>query len=207
MPGLSTHVNFARLVLERTDVPFDRVHYILGCVAPDCINLSDGNAFAQSHFISSGRVPDSDIFLNKANIAIHGATTPTGAFLHGYFGHLWLDRYIHDHGHTLLSVNNPDMSETEIPAAFKNNIWRYDLGYIRDIIDVDITEFAPDVSLFPFLTGELIFIRLSETLKRVEPVGDNLPTVISEEHYINYLIEAADIFLSQASLTGRANIT
>ena len=207
MPGLSTHINFARLVLERTVAPFDRIHYILGSVAPDCINLSDGRAFAQSHFILSEKVPDIDAFLNMANLAMHNTATPMGAFLHGYFGHLWLDRYIHENGHTLLAVNIPDMSEAEILAAFKNTIRRYDQGYIKDIIDLDTVKIVPDISLFPFLAGELILIKLFESMKCLEAFVDNSPAVISEDRYINYLIDAVDNFLAQASLTGRANIT
>jgi len=99
------------------------------------------------------------------------------------------------------------MSENEILAAFKRNIRRYDQGYIKGIIAVDTIEFVLDISLFPFLSGEQILTRLSETLDWVEMFMDSPPAVISEERYINYLIGAADIFLSQASLTGRANIT
>jgi len=197
LPGLSTHINFARLVLERTAASFDRVHYILGCVAPDCINLSDGQVFAQSHFISFNRVPDLDTFLNTANITINIVASPKASFLHGYFSHLWLDRYIQQQGHALQIVNNLEMSETEKSVAFKNNIKRYDLGFIKGLMSMDTIEFDSDISLYHFLSGELILTRLSEILNFVDISNDNSPTVISEDRYINYLIDAVDIFLAQ----------
>jgi len=207
LPGLSTHINFARLVLERTAVSLDRVHYILGCVAPDCINLRDGQVFAQSHFLSANKVPDLNTFLHTANLTINIITSPNDSFLYGYFSHLWLDRYIQEHGHTLQVVNNLEMSETEKSVAFKINIRRYDLGYIKELISKDTIGFDPDISLFHFLSGDLILKRLSDVLDFADISNDNSPTIISEEHYINFLIDAADIFLTQASLWGQANIT
>ncbi len=200
MPGINTHVNFARLVLARTGIPYDTTYFVMGSIAPDCfLEHESDEAFRLHHFVRIGSEPDLEFFLDVTHSVSQSSNMAERSFIDGYHTHLWLDVFVRTHGEDIELIRPPNVTEEEIRFLLKANVKRYDLTSIGDFLN-DVKEQPQPIGPIPgmeFVSFELALKLLHQLVVSAKEVEDTetLPMIIAEEQHIHFLSRAADEFV------------
>jgi hypothetical protein len=187
MPGLATHVNFARLLLAKQEFDFDLTYLILGSIAPDSVNiLNDDKAFRRHHFILTSSLSDLKFYLDLTQKTREKSSLSIRSFLDGYYAHLWLDVFTMTH--------EDDLRVAGSPGLFKANIERYDMLDIKDFLP-ELKEPSERLHKIPGLD----FIKFNELLA----LWDRFTASVKEYDFnrvrqIVFTKEAYNIFLNKA---------
>ncbi len=200
MPGISTHVHFARLLLPKLETPYDSFYFVSGSVAADCFEQGDDESFRLYHFIGPEEEIDLERFLDVACITRQSGDLRQRSFIDGYYAHLWLDRYVRLHSDALPVVNPGNLTQDELRALIRANIERYDLIAIVSFVN---TIRQPSTLIEPF--SGLTFVSLERSVRSyrqlinaAQTVGDKPAqrVVIDRDQYTYFLAEATDKFAS-----------
>jgi hypothetical protein len=97
MPGVSTHVNFTRLVYNYIGEKINSIMLLLGCIAPDCFDRHNAESFSKYHFSSKEKLFNLEEFL-EATASSLNISRDMDSFIYGFYSHLWLDNYLLSNG-------------------------------------------------------------------------------------------------------------
>ena len=118
MPSVNLHLHFTFILSSDHNFNLQFFPYILGNIAPDCINFSDKDSFISSHYLSNccfnlqpliDKIKIKDI--NDEN---------QWAFLIGYFSHIWFDKYDKENKSTIQIKNPLDLDEKSLKEKTRN---------------------------------------------------------------------------------------
>ncbi|MBS4015340.1 MAG: zinc dependent phospholipase C family protein [Candidatus Latescibacteria bacterium] len=192
MPGISTHINFSRIVLERIEISFDNKCFVLGSIAPDSANaLQDDRAFQTHHFILTHTMSDLKFFLDITQKNRRQKNLTERSFIGGYYSHLWLDCF------TL--TQDEELKIAGSPVEFKENVRNYDMLAIKDFVK-NIKEPHTQISGIPvlnFLSISAIMKLWGEFIDTLDEFRENKSMIIAldRETYNQFLIKAANAFI------------
>lgn len=196
MPGISAHVNFARLVLPALAITYDSYHFLLGTIAPDSFDRDDPGSFHRYHFTGGDAESDLQQFQTTTHKTRQQGSPPQLAFIDGYYAHLWLDNFVRTHEDRLFIRNPAQLTGDELRRVLRANIGQYGLAAIRDFLEA--TKMQPsEMTVVPSL--EFVSIeRARETLEGLREAARRLEEEVAEEaavdewEYSRFLSEAAE---------------
>lgn len=136
MPDISTHINFARLVLEKAETKNDITSFVLGTIAPDsALSPKNDSAYRLYHFIlTETERSDLTLFMDINRSFRQKANISERSFIDGYYAHLWLDNFMRTYGEDVSLVPPTHLTEKEIRVQFKENIKYYNYIAIKDFV-------------------------------------------------------------------------
>jgi hypothetical protein len=197
MPSTSTHINFARLVLEKSRIYFDPTYFILGNIAPDSAtaNISDVK-FRLFHFMLTESGPDLNFYLEITSPFRQKSHTSERSFIDGYYTHLWLDNFMKSYTDDLMYISQPNLSVSEAKAKFNANVEYYNLVAIKDFVK-NIKDPAERLRVMPgmeFVSYDAILKLWNKFLAEFSSFKDDgpSPVIIAKELYLRFLLKAAD---------------
>lgn len=200
MPSVSTHINFARLVLEKSRIYFDPTYFILGNVAPDSAtaNINDVK-FRLFHFMLTESGPDLNFYLEITDPYRQNSHTSERSFIDGYYTHLWLDNFMKSYTDDIMYISLPNLSVSEAKARFNANVEYYNLVAIKDFVK-DIKDPAERLRIIPgmeFISYDAILKLWNKFLTEFANFKDTItsPVVIAKELYLRFLFKATDEFI------------
>lgn len=135
MVDITSHINFARLVISKSKVKYDLTSYVLGTIAPDAVcDPTNDSTYRLSHFIIGETNPDLAFFLETTRNLRNKSNISERSFIDGYYAHLLLDKYMRNYGEDISLINQLNLEPKQIKAHFKQNIRHYNLVAIKDFI-------------------------------------------------------------------------
>lgn len=200
MPSISTHINFARLVLEKSHIYFDPTYFVLGTIAPDSAtdNIND-KKFRLFHFMLTEAGPDLHFYLEITNPLRQKSHTSERSFIDGYYTHLWLDNFMKSYSDDIRYMSLLHISVSEAKAQFNANVEYYNLVAIKDFVMgiKDPAERLPTITDLEFISYDAI-LKLWDTFlaefTNFKDTGTS-PVVITKDLYLRFLSKAADEFI------------
>lgn len=135
MADLTSHINFARLLLGNSKDKFDLTSYVLGAIAPDAVSdPTNDSTYRLRHFIVGETNPDLAFFLEATRILRNKSNVSERSFIDGYYTHLWLDNYMRNYGEDIRLIQQLNLTPKQIKTHFKQNIRHYNLVAIKDFV-------------------------------------------------------------------------
>lgn len=201
MPGITTHLNFSRLLKNGGLCNNNYYYFILGSMAPDYyISFYDEKMGLISHFkTSTSDKSNLDYFQELSGF--YELNGKEQAYIIGYYSHLWLDNYIFDFGNTLTENKIEGMDERHHRQLFKKNIELYDLQNIRLELD-DLAKclfsserFISNLPVSPIKAYEVLKPLINPNIDKA--LNANIPRIINESEYNKFLEHASVIFLNE----------
>jgi len=202
MPGISTHINFARLVLGKSEFNLDTTYFVLGTIAPDSANLlNDEKIFRNHHFMLTGYQSDLAFFLDMTRSVRAQNNLAVNSFIDGYYGHLWFDCFTHTHEEDLERTCNHDPKAENTKAAFKANVKCYDIVEIKDFLKTirDPSERLHIIPGLDFISYDRILALWNSIIDVVKIFKEDtsIPTIVAKEDYRQFLFKATDEFAKE----------
>jgi hypothetical protein len=200
LPGISTHVHFARLLLPELETSYNPFYFVLGSVATDCFEQGNDESFRLYHFIGPEGEIDLERFLDVTRITRQSGDLRQQSFIDGYCAHLWLDRYIHLHGDALPVVNPGNLTQDELRTLIRANIEWYDLIAIAPFVNTirQPSALIESFSGLTFVSLECAVRLYRQLINAVQAIYDKPArrVVIDQDQYTCFLAEATDKFAS-----------
>ncbi len=190
MSLLSTHLHLAILVLNKKKGSFSDHPYpfLLGNIAPDCVNLNDNTLFYKSHFVE-GHVINCAKFID--DYLPQFQSEEEISFIYGYHCHLWLDEY--DKANNIVEYGHP---ESKSVAEQKTNLRNEIKAIDRDtIVTFDKTLYKHDIANLKLPNIEQSVKRYKDILENVCSFEYNISGV-TKETYHSYLQKACMEYLA-----------
>ncbi|MDW7667207.1 MAG: hypothetical protein SCJ93_00150 [Bacillota bacterium] len=200
MAQLSTHLHFAKLVLENIQDDIEVPPFLLGITAPD--TYTNNKTYLKYHYIKDRDNGDDDIdvheFYEKFNFKKLSKSLKW--FVVGYYAHLWFDEYIKFNTNRLTLRNNEGLEDKELSQCIKDLFKHYDRqiteDYYDDTMKNNLENFKLNLNLKP-----LKFIKV-EKCKEVlltelskGPVNDIKEDLIYKEDYLELIDNSVVKFL------------
>jgi len=200
MAQLSTHLHFAKLVIENVQDEIEVPPFLLGITAPDTYNTN--KTYLKYHYIKDRDNGDDDIdvheFYEKFNL--NKLSKSLKWFVIGYYAHLWFDEYIKFNTNRLTLRNNEGLEDKELSKCIKDLFKHYDRqvteDYYNSTVKKNIENFKLNLNLKP-----LKFIKidkckdvlLTEISKGTE--NDIKEDLIYKEEYLELIDNSVIKFL------------
>ncbi|HCX02843.1 MAG TPA: hypothetical protein DHM42_00030 [Clostridiales bacterium] len=138
MAQLSTHLHFAKLVIENIQDDIEVPPFLLGITAPD--TYTNNKTYLKYHYIKDRDNGDDDIdvheFYEKFNLS--KLSNSHKWFVIGYYAHLWFDEYIKFNSNRLTLRNNEGLSDSELSQCIKDLFKHYDRQITEDYYGTNI---------------------------------------------------------------------
>lgn len=153
MAQLSTHLHFAKLVIENIQDDIEVPPFLLGITAPD--TYTNNKTYLKYHYIKDRDNGDDDIdvheFYEKFNFKKLSKSHKW--FVIGYYAHLWFDEYIKFNSNKLTLRNNDDLKSSELTQCIRDLFKHYDRQITEDYYDEklkkNILDYKINLSLKP----------------------------------------------------------
>ncbi|MFO7887599.1 MAG: hypothetical protein R6U59_04705 [Eubacteriales bacterium] len=140
MAQLSTHLHFAKLIIENIQDDIEVPPFLLGISAPD--TYSNNKTYLKYHYIKDRENGDDDIdvheFYEKFNF--NKLEKSKKWFVIGYYAHLWFDEYIKFNTNRLTLRNNEGLNGKELSQHIKDLFKHYDRQITEEYYDKNIKE-------------------------------------------------------------------
>ena len=147
MAQLSTHLHFAKLVIENIQDDIEVPPFLLGITAPD--TFINNKTYLKYHYIKDKENGDDDIdvheFYEKFNLK--KLSKPVKWFVVGYYAHLWFDEYIKFNSNKLTLRNNDDLESSELSQCIKDLFKHYDRQITEEYYSEDIKTKIKNIKL------------------------------------------------------------
>jgi len=147
MAQLSTHLHFAKLVIENIQDDIEVPPFLLGITAPD--TFINNKTYLKYHYIKDKENGDDDIdvheFYEKFNL--EKLSNPIKWFVIGYYAHLWFDEYIKFNSNKLTLRNNYNLESSELSQCIKNLFKHYDRQITEDYYSENIKTKIKNIKL------------------------------------------------------------
>jgi len=200
MAQLSTHLHFAKLVIENIQEDIEVPPFLLGITAPD--TYTNNKTYLKYHYIKDRDNGDDDIdvheFYEKFNLKKLSKSIKW--FIIGYYAHLWFDDYFKFNSNKLTLRNNEDLASSELSQCVKDLFKHYDRQITEDYYDKktkkNIEEYKLNLSL-----KSLKFIKIEKCkdilLKELNkgPKDDVKEDLICEDEYLELIDRSVVKFL------------
>lgn len=200
MAQLSTHLHFAKLVLENIQDDIEVPPFLLGITAPD--TYTNNKTYLKYHYIKDRDNGDDDIdvheFYEKFNFKKLSKSLKW--FVIGYYAHLWFDEYIKFNTNRLTLRNNEGLEDKELSQCIKDLFKHYDRqiteDYYDDTMKNNIENFKLNLNLKPLKfikvdkCKEVLLTELSKG-----PVNDIKEDLIYKEDYLELIDNSVIKFL------------
>ncbi len=200
MAQLSTHLHFAKLVLENIQDDIEVPPFLLGITAPD--TYTNNKTYLKYHYIKDRDNGDDDIdvheFYEKFNFKKLSKSLKW--FVIGYYAHLWFDEYIKFNTNRLTLRNNEGLEDKELSQCIKDLFKHYDRQITEDFYDDtmknNIENFKLNLNLKPLKfikvdkCKEVLLTELSKG-----PVNDIKEDLIYKEDYLELIDNSVIKFL------------
>lgn len=191
MPPISLHIWFSYNLSSKQGFNLPVYPFVLGNIAPDCIEPKDQKAFISSHFIHDKKI-DLDDLVEKIK-PLSQKPDDNFAFSIGYFTHLWLD-FFDQNNRQLLKIKRPEqMDEKE----FKTEIWKI-LNYFSKVPVENLYDKTFGIQYYPQLPFEVEGLKIdfiSKTfINTVRNVHEQPPLqdleILTKDNLKDYLTQA-----------------
>jgi len=200
MAQLSTHLHFAKLVIENVQDEIEVPPFLLGITAPDTYNTN--KTYLKYHYIKDRDNGDDDIdvheFYEKFNL--NKLSKSLKWFVIGYYAHLWFDEYIKFNTNRLTLRNNEGLEDKELSKCIKDLFKHYDRqvteDYYNSTVKKNIENFKLNLNLKPlkFIKVDRCKEVLMNELSK-GPVNDVKEDLIYKEDYLDLIDNSVEKFL------------
>lgn len=218
MPPVNLHLHFTFILSSEHNFNLQFFPYILGNIAPDCINFSDNKSFISSHYLSN-RCFNLQPLIDKIKIKnIYDENQ--WAFLIGYFSHIWFDKYDKENKSTVqiknplnLDGNSPDdksVDEKSLKEKTRNILNYYCKSSIEHLYDKTIgmlyqpTNFLNIEGLVLEKCISLFYSKVKAVHEMSKP--DETELYISSVEFHKYIKDAENSFIEFCNKTFNFNI-
>ncbi len=200
MVDITSHINFARLLLGKTKDKFDLTSYVLGAIAPDVVSgPTNDSAYRLHHFILGETNPDLAFFLETTRTFREKSNVSERSFIDGYYAHLWLDNYLRNYGEDIRMVNQPSLTSKQIKTFFKQNIRHYNMIAIKDFITEVRTPTLkmreiPGLDMISFDMVTKLWNQFVESFKKFNE-AEAMTIIVTQEQHERFLEQTAKEFI------------
>ncbi len=200
MAQLSTHLHFAKLVIENIQDDIEVPPFLLGITAPD--TYTNNKTYLKYHYIKDRDNGDDDIdvheFYEKFNF--NKLSKSLKWFVIGYYAHLWFDEYIKFNTNRLTLRNNEGLEDKELSQCIRDLFKHYDRQITEDYYDNTMKKNIENYKLILNLKP-LKFIKIDRCKEALlaelskGPVNDIKEGLIYEEDYLKLIDSSVIKFL------------
>lgn len=200
MAQLSTHLHFAKLVIENIQDDIEVPPFLLGITAPD--TYANNKTYLKYHYIKDRDNGDDDIdvheFYEKFNF--NKLSKSLKWFVIGYYAHLWFDEYIKFNTNRLTLRNNEGLEDKELSQCIRDLFKHYDRQITEDYYDNTMKKNIENYKLILNLKP-LKFIKIDRCKEALlaelskGPVNDIKEGLIYEEDYLKLIDSSVIKFL------------
>ena len=200
MPGVSTHVNFARLILTRIERQYDVSSFVWGTIAPDCFDRKSDESFYNYHFARETSASNLEYFMKVTHISRQSHNISIQSFIDGYYSHLWFDNFTRIHENLLRVTNPSELPQDELNLAMKSNIEQYDLADTATFLEKmgkspPLRKSIPGLEFVSFECVTRFVSQLTDSSKKVQEIS-SFPVILARDDYNCFLENAVDEFVN-----------
>jgi hypothetical protein len=197
---LTSHINFARLLLGKSKDKFDITSYVLGVIAPDAVSdPTNDSDYRLHHFILGETNPALAFFLETIRTFREKSNLSERSFIDGYYAHLWLDNYMRNYGEDIRMVHQPGLTPKQIKTFFKQNIRHYNMIAIKDFVTEVRTPLIKmrEIPGLDFITFDMVTIQWNnfvESFKKFNE-AEAMTIIITQEQHERFFEQTAKEFV------------